>query len=381
VKRSGLTAWLATVRTPVAICLAQRAALFLVVFLGMVMDRLVVEGTFRPLHNNFLLDGWLRWDSEHYYNIARQGYQLLPNTLQQPTNFWPLYPLLLHTVQGYLGGPLFAGLIVSNLALLCSCVMLHRWVCRRFGKEVATRTITLLLCFPFAFYFSAMYTESIFLLGAVGAFYFSQRNRWLLASCCAAMAGGSRLVGVIVFVAVVLSYAERHRWRPATFGWDALWLPVGLAGTLGYIWFLQYRFDDGFAFLRTQWVPGWGDNSSWSRLTVVAAGAFRWRRLVLGTIDAIALVNLAFGCLALLGCLVVFRRVGLAAGTWGIVTMLISLRIWASAGRYAAVAWPMFLAGALLTERRPNLYLGIVGAMSLLQSLLAVWFAHGHWVA
>jgi uncharacterized membrane protein len=83
----------------------------------------------------------------------------------------------------------------------------------------------------------------------------------------------------------------------------------------------------------------------------------------------------------LLLCFVGFRRAGIAAGTWAVVTMLISLRIWASAGRYAAVIWPAFLAAALLTKRRPHLYQGMVIAMCLVQAFLAFWFSHDHWVA
>jgi hypothetical protein len=145
--------------------------------------------------------------------------------------------------------------------------------------------------------------------------------------------------------------------------------------------FLHLRFGNGVAFLSTQWVPGWGNDSGWPRLAVLLAAVTTWQHLAAGTFDVIAAVNLVFGLSALLVCLVGFRRVGIAAGTWGVMTMLISLRIWASAGRYAVVVWPVCLAVALVTRRRPLLYQGLVAALCLLQGLLAFWFAHGHWVA
>jgi hypothetical protein len=381
VNLSVLKAWWEKAKTPAAICLGQRLALFVVVYLGLAIDKGVMAFTPRPFPRNLLLDGWFRWDAEHYANIAQHGYQLVPNSVQQPTNFWPGYPLLVRIVQVFVGDTFIAGLLVSNLALLGACVLLHRWVCRRYDRGVATRTVTLLVCSPFAFYFSAMYTESVFLLAAVGALYFAQRERWLLASCAAAMAGATRLVGVVVFLAVVLSYAERHRWRLSEMRWNALWLLVGLAGTFGYVAFLEYRFADGFAFLRTQWVPGWGDHSNWPRLALLLGHVINWRRWALGNIDFIALINLVFACLTVVLCLVGFRRVGIAAGAWAVVTMLISLRIWASAGRYGAVIWPAFLTAALLTKRRPQLYQGVVIALCLLQAFLAFWFSHDHWVA
>jgi hypothetical protein len=74
-------------------------------------------------------------------------------------------------------------------------------------------------------------------------------------------------------------------------------------------------------------------------------------------------------------------RVGIAAGTWAILTMLVSPRIWASAGRYADLVWPAYVGLALLTRGRPILYQGMVTVFCLLEALLLFWFAHGHWVA
>jgi hypothetical protein len=128
-------------------------------------------------------------------------------------------------------------------------------------------------------------------------------------------------------------------------------------------------------------VPGWGNDSGWARLALLLGKLTEWRDLAMGEFEAIALVNLGFGVLALIACLVAWRRIGAAACAWGALTMLISLRIWASSGRYAAVIWPLYLGIALVTRRRPVLYQSTVVALTLLQALLAFWFTHGHWVA
>jgi Gpi18-like mannosyltransferase len=41
----------------------------------------------------------------------------------------------------------------------------------RFDQQVASLTIVLLASFPFSFYYGAAYTESIYLLAVVVAFY------------------------------------------------------------------------------------------------------------------------------------------------------------------------------------------------------------------
>ena len=48
----------------------------------------------------------------------------------------------------------------------------------RFGAEAAFRCVLLLSVFPFAFYFSAVYSESLFLLLAVASLYLGERGRW-----------------------------------------------------------------------------------------------------------------------------------------------------------------------------------------------------------
>lgn len=366
-----------------ALCLGNRVALFVFVYLALVLEP-HVDHSLRAFPDKPFLDGWFRWDSGHYLVIARDGYQPIQDSEQQPTNFWPFYPLLVRLLWHLVGDPFIAGFLISNLALFGASVLLYRWVCHKFGTEVATRTLGLLLTSPFAFYFSAMYTESVFLLTVVAAFYFSQRRRWLPASLAVAAAGATRLVGIVLMVPLLLAYAEAHGWRLGKrghVGKDVLWLPLGLAGLLGHMLFLQLRFSDAVAFLRSQWVPGWGAHSTWLRLVKVLGEVGEWQRLSTGKFDMIATLNLAFALATIALCVLTWRRLGAAAGTWALLTMLISLRIWASSGRYAVVIWPAYVGLALLTQKRPMVHRALVGAFCLLQALLASWFAHGHWVA
>ena len=51
---------------------------------------------------------------------------------------------------------------------LAALLLLHRMARARFGADAAFRCVVLLSVFPFSFYFSAVYSESLFLLLAVG---------------------------------------------------------------------------------------------------------------------------------------------------------------------------------------------------------------------
>ena len=81
-----------------------------------------------------------------------------------PAAFWPLYPLLVglgHLLSGW--SVQLVGVVLSHLAFLPALVLLHRLVRLDFGAAAAGRTVWLVALFPTAFFFSAVYTESLFL--------------------------------------------------------------------------------------------------------------------------------------------------------------------------------------------------------------------------
>ncbi len=91
--------------------------------------------------------------------------------------FFPLYPLLMRWGGAALGGhPLLAGLIVSLAAFAGALVLLYRLARLELGEDYAWRVVLLISTFPYALYFSAVYTESLFLLLSVGAFYAMRRG-------------------------------------------------------------------------------------------------------------------------------------------------------------------------------------------------------------
>ena len=64
-----------------------------------------------------------------------------------------------------------AAYLVSLAAFLGALVLLHRLTELELGRRLARPTLLLLAVFPAAVYFGAPYSESLFLLLAVGAFY------------------------------------------------------------------------------------------------------------------------------------------------------------------------------------------------------------------
>jgi Mannosyltransferase (PIG-V) len=192
--------------------------------------------------------GWLgdvlaapvaRWDAAWYLVIAHYGYRPeLGAFTASRSAFFPLYPLGVHLLTGLGPSPVVAGVTFSVLALAIGLYGLHRLTAleidrlqqmetddmRRLrgrvrAEEVARLAVLLTALAPMAFYFSAIYSESLYLALSVGVFLYARRGRWVIATTLAALAGATRSSGVVLMLPLVLLYlygprADRMPDRP-----------------------------------------------------------------------------------------------------------------------------------------------------------------------
>ena len=174
---------------------------------------LMADSTVPPYHirpDNILLDVFgSRWDTGFYLNIAEEGYRYEGVRLPSVA-FFPLLPLLIRAVTSLAGDPLIAGLIVTNIALLGATMFFYRLVDDEWGASVADRAVWYLLIFPTAFFGSAIYTESLFLLFTIGSLYAARKGYWESAAMLGIGAALTRLVGILVAPMLLVEW-----WMPA----------------------------------------------------------------------------------------------------------------------------------------------------------------------
>lgn len=185
------------------------------------------------LQRAFLMP-WMRYDAWLYFQIVEQGY--LPNS--NTANFHPLYPLLATLINPLVGGNgILALLLVSTLASIALCVLLARYVERFYGAAFANRAAWLLLLAPPGFILLAPYTESTFLVLAVGALMAMRIERWWLAGLLGGLATLTRQQGLalelpLAWGLLMAIRAQRARW------WHAATLALV---PLSYGAFVVYR--------------------------------------------------------------------------------------------------------------------------------------------
>src|SRR4051812_6048519 len=149
-----------------------------------------------------------RWDAVWYLNIAQDGY----GAHGRPA-FFPLYPILLRAGGWVVGSPVIAGALISTACLVVALVVVHELARLELGAPAARWTVVALALSPMSFFFSAVYSESLFLALSAGALLAARRGRWWWAGALGACAAATRSAGVVLLVPLALL-----AWRPLSEG-------------------------------------------------------------------------------------------------------------------------------------------------------------------
>ena len=317
-----------------------------------------------------------RWDTFYYYSIATDGYHWNPAVfLHYNVVFFPLLPVLMRFGGAALGGhPLIAGLAVSLVAFTGAMLLLYRLARLELGEEYAWRVVLLIATFPYALYFSAVYTESLFLLLSVGAFYAMRRGRLGWAAICGLLAGITRPNGF--WLALPLACLALWPRDDETVSPPQAWARLAVAGipVIGVTIFssyLQLRFGDALA-----WVHG---QAAWGVPILLRRGAPDPGQLpgeaAIKPIEVITWIgNIAAFCAAAYAIHPISKRLGVAYGLWIAVNIFppVAAHLFISLGRFTSVLFPFFLWMAITIPRERLRQ--VAGAFALAQAVLATWF-------
>jgi Gpi18-like mannosyltransferase len=222
--------------------------------------------------NSPFLSMWAKWDSQYYVDIAANGYWFRPGQ-QSNVAFFPLYPMTVKVLAKFLGGDLIlTGFIVSNLAFLGGLIFLYLLTELEFDPDSAKRAVYYLAFFPASFFFSSVYTESMFVCLAVASMYFARKRQWIPAAVFGILTAATRNLGILIWALVLWEWMRAQGWAFNTMYKKEVWLnlwngfkqhwfdiiiisliPLGL---LIYIYFLKVNFERPLAFIETQ--AAWG---------------------------------------------------------------------------------------------------------------------------
>jgi mannosyltransferase PIG-V len=345
-------------------------------------------------------DVWARWDSVWFLRIAEKGYTAPSHA---DAAFYPLYAGAVALAGSMFGGHyVLGGLVVSLAASLVAFHLLHRLAEMRLGVEGARRAVLYLAVFPMSLFLMAVYSESLFLMLAIGAFVLAERGKWFPAWAAAGLALITRIAGLALLPALALM-AWRSPNRPRAFA--GLVIPLALFSA--YPAYLAASTGNGWRFLHSQglWhrhfsyagpLGGiWdGLRSGWAGVEQLASGSHThryWTAVPLADSDPIrtALINLsalAFLVLFVWLGVVAWRRLGAQYGLYCFVSLAIPLSApsskWPllSMPRFGLAVFPIFLALAVVGGR-PRVHTAILATSAIFLGVAVSEWALWQWVA
>jgi hypothetical protein len=351
--------WRADVRFVSRVMLATRIPPILIGLLTIGTIGVQTLNWYQPYQNPWL-NLPARWDALWYTQIAAFGYSWDGNPLREQTVvFFPGYPLLIHVVSRFMSSHVFyAAWAVSLAAFMCGVPLLLRLARHLVDDKIARASVWLLAAYPFAIYFSAAYSESVFLMMMCGAFLAAVEQRFGRAALWGLAAGLTRPNGWLLAVPLALIVFYRQPW-PVTTREKLSRASVVIAPVVGVLLFTLYlslQFGDGFAWIRGQ--AAWG--RVYRGLHLFAADRLLYLRdmgllgyLLNEPFDAL---NTAAALLALGSAVPIARRLGPAYGALVVVLILPPLLMGGatSIGRMTSVLFPLFiwLAASLPDEAR-----------------------------
>lgn len=330
------------------------------------------------------LFAWANFDGEHYLSIAVFGYK----DLQQA--FFPVYPKLIalfsypfsfSTYSHYFGAAV-VGLLISNLSLIFALVLLSRLLRLDYSEEIAFWTIVFILLFPTSFFLSAVYSESLFLLLTFASFYCCRKKKWLLSGMLAALAAGTRIIGILIFPALLIEiYQQKESLKKA---WGVFFAPLGL---IMYMVYLRISIGDPIAFYHLQKVVG---EQHQYGIVLLPQVFYRYLKILFTANLPISLyqtevleflTGILFLFLPVYG---YFKKIRLSYIFYALAGMLMPSipGSFSSLPRYVLVLFPSFLVMTILIMSLPKWGRVIVaGLLGVILSLETALFLRGYWVS
>lgn len=381
--------WIEALRYAGIVFLTVRVSLGLLTVLGLALvppNQGLIEQYNWPLTPGWgaAFSGWERWDGPWYLAIVERGYSVADGP---PSAWFPVYPFLARFLRPVVAGDaLMAALLVSNVAFFAALVVLHRLTAYEYDRHTAQRTVLYLAVSPFALFFLAPYSESLFLLLALLTFWGARRQQWLLAAVAGALASGTRSVGFLLAVPVAVE-AARAAWRPgggirwrtlAAGAASAAMVPTGL---LAYLAYWEDRTGDALLPLRVQ-QTSWGHELWWPWRTLLEG--YRQGKEVIGQFaGGYPQVELLLVVVALILAVWVVWRAPLPYWSWSVGSLLIPLstpipdKALLSVPRYFLVVFPL-LWGLVRCADRLRAHVAVVAISSGLLALFTVLYVTGY---
>jgi len=261
----------------------------------------------------------------------------------------------------------FGGIAVSWVAFILAMLVLYQLARLDLPARRAERAVFLAAIFPFSYFFGVVYTESVFLLCTLLAFYAFRTHRWLLGGLAGAVATATRVNGVMMLPALAWiawrTAADRRERLVAIAGLALATTGVGLYSV--YVYSLSGNPLEWAASIeRWNYYPG--GSPIMAPIRLVQALTLHPYAFLTGVPSApYDTLNGITGIAMVVAVPFVWRRFGAAYGLYLAANLWLPMSSgqYEGWGRYCSVMFPAFIWLASLRSRATSTWLIVAFAM------------------
>jgi hypothetical protein len=316
-----------------------------------------------------------------FTKVAHYGY-LSPAYADRTEVDFPGLPIAIRIVHVLVPDWIVAGLLVSFLAGALAVAALWRLAADEVGRPAARFAVISLICFPYAVFLFAAYSEGIFLGFATASWLAARRQRWWWAGLLGAGAASARISGVSFGIALAVQYVVTRRAAGLpVFARPGLSLALPPLPVLGYLGYLRARTGQWDTYTEAM-QDGWHRSIDWpwsgwattwhSALDGNGASTFAWfwRGELLAVVLGVVLTVI----------LLAGRRWGEAAFLGTMTAIMSCTNYYASGIRGILVAFPLYLMLARSAARHPWVQAIYLCVCTPVMAALVIAFTQGQWV-
>jgi Gpi18-like mannosyltransferase len=307
---------------------------------------------------------WANFDGIHYLNIAASGYLT-------EARFFPLYPIIIRTISPIFGY-FFSGFLISNISFLLALILLYKLIRLDYSAKIAQWAIIFLLVFPASFFFTAVYSESLFLFLVVLTFYLTRKRKWFFASLTGMFLTLTRPIGIIIFPVLLLEFFSIY----------LLLIPLAI---LSYAWFNLQKWGDALYFIRAQ--AELANSRVTNTIIFPPQTVFRYIKILLTVspkifewwVAALELSVFIFGLVFLY--ILWKKKLRFSYFLLAVLGFFIpsSSGTFSGLPRYLIVLFPLFLGMAMIKNKVFKIF--YMGVSAIILFLLLAFFSAGYFVA
>lgn len=203
---------------------------------------------------NIWLNIWDKWDTNNYIVISKYGY--IKGSRGQEIHyyaFFPAYPVAIYLVDKIVDNTFLSGWIISNISLIIASFVLYKLARIDFDERYSLRIVKYLYLLPMAFIFSAILSESLFLLLLLLSIYMARKKKWILAGIFGALLSLTRPHGILIVIVFIIEYLESINYRIKLAKLTSI---IGVilpaTGTILFCVFSYLTVGDSLAFIHAQ---------------------------------------------------------------------------------------------------------------------------------